>query len=132
MSLVLVACTSSHRVPDPTTASGDPPAAAPSVTLKTIRDSEIGARLTITAVLVTVLSEHSFTVYDVDLPDQGLLVLGHLPVSAQPNDLITVRGVITTFDFECLRSACGLDEEERYEVFRSRKILATQDIHSWS
>jgi hypothetical protein len=106
--------------------------AAPSVTLRTIRDSEIGDRMTITAALVTVISERSFTVYDADLPDQGLLVLGRLPINAQPKDLITVRGVIATFDFERFQSAHDLDHQRHYRAFDDRKILVAEYVHSWS
>ena len=130
-SLPLVGCTSSHRAPGAESSVGAP-VAAPSVTLRTIRDSEIGDRLTITAALVAVVSERSFTVYDADLPDQGLLVLGQLPVRAQPKDLITVRGVIATFDFERFRSAYDLDHEGSYRAFHGRKILVAEYVHSWS
>jgi hypothetical protein len=126
-----MACTPADRTPVPA-GSSETPVAAPSVTLRTIADSPIGAGLTITAVLTAVLSERSFIVDDVDLPDQGLLVLGNLPDGAQPRDLLTVRGVIAAFDFEHFATTYDLDQEARYRPFHDRKILVAHDVRSWA
>lgn len=129
--LLLAACTSPNRGRDeqPTTPT---PTASAGVPLKTIADSEIGDRLTVTAVLVSVISARSFVVEDADLPDRGLLALGQLPDQARPPDLLTLRGVIDTFEFDRLARTYGLVQDERYDTFRGRKILIADDVRSWA
>ena len=114
----------------------EPTAPAPSTstpaTVRTIADSAIGDRVTVTAVLATIISERSFVVQDVDLPDRGLLALGHLPENTSPTDLLTMRGVIATFDFDRLAWTSGLGPDSRYEKFLDRKILIAHDVRSWA
>jgi hypothetical protein len=128
---LVAACTSPGRWRgmEPTVPS---PAGSAATPLRTIADSEIGDQLTVTAVLVTVISERSFIVRDVDLPDQGLLTLGHLPTHAGPPDLLTLRGVIDKFDFDRLAWVYGLLPDDRYEKFRDRRILIAHDVRSWA
>ncbi|MEU8230461.1 hypothetical protein AB0C12_12780 [Actinoplanes sp. NPDC048967] len=112
----------------------DPTVPSPSATatVRTIADSEVGDRITVTAVLVTVISERSFVVEDVDLPNRGLLTLGHLPEHSGQGDLLTMRGVIATFDFDRLAWTYGLVRDSRYEKFQDHKILIAQDVRSWA
>lgn len=128
---LMTACTAPGRwhgtapvEPSPTVS-----AAAP---LRTIADSEIGDQLTVTAALVTIISARSFVVRDVDLPDRGLLALGHLPDEVRPADLLTMRGVIDTFDFDRLAWTYGLVPDDRYDRFRDVKVLLAHDVRSWA
>jgi hypothetical protein len=127
----VAACTSPGRWhgTEPTKRASS--ASAPA-TGRTIADSQIGDRVTVTAVLATVVSERSFVVQDVDLPDLGLLTLGNLPKRASPPDLLTMRGVIATFDFDRLAWTYGLVPDSRYEKFLNQKILIAHDVRSWA
>lgn len=129
--LLVAACTSPGRwggteptAPAPTGAAAGAPG--------TIADSEIGDQLTVTAALVTIISERSFVVGDVDLPDRGLLALGPVPDHARPADLLTIRGVIDTFEFNRLAAAHGLVPDDRYDSFLGAKVLVTSDVRSWA
>ena len=129
--LVMAACTAPGRWRG-TEPTEPPPTGSTTAPLRTIPDSEIGDHLTVTAGLVTIISERSFVVRDVDLPDRGLLALGDLPDDARPADLLTLRGVIDTFDFDRLAGSYGLVPDDRYDQFRGVKILLAHDVHSWA
>ena len=129
--LLMAACTSPGRwndrqpfVPTPTASS--------SVSLKTLASSAVGDQLTVTAALVGVIGTRAFIVHDADLPDRGMLTLGHLPDHARPADLLTMRGVVDTFEFDRLAWTYGLVQDERYDKFRGRKILLAHDVRSWA
>ena len=129
--LLLTACISPgrwHSAHPTTPASTASSTASPS----TIANSQVGDRLTVTAMLVSVISARSFVVGDADLPDQGLLALGHLPEHARPADLLTLRGVIDTFDFDRLAWTYGLVPDDGYDAFRGQKILIANDVRSWA
>lgn len=130
-SLLVAACSAPSRRHDTESIT---PAPTPAVTtpLRTIAGSAVGDELTVTAALATVLSGRSFIVRDVDLPEHGLLVLGHLPDGARPADLLTVRGVIDTFDFDRLAWTYRLAHDDRLDTFQGRKILIAQDVRSWA
>ncbi len=128
---LVVACTPQGRGRG-TELTEPPPTGSATAPPRTIPDSEIGDRLTVTAGLVTIISERSFVIRDVDLPDRGLLALGDLPDHARPDDLLTVRGVIDTFDFDRLAGTYGLVPDDRYDRFRGVKILLAHDVRSWA
>lgn len=124
------ACSAGDQGPAPP--ASRTPTALPSGSLNTIKNSKVGDRLTITAALKAAISDQAFTVDDVDLPDQGLLVLGTLPDHARPKDLLTVRGTIAAFDFQNFAAIYGLDQEIRYRPFQDRKVVVADDVRSWS
>lgn len=126
---LVTACTPPGHNTEPTAPS---PTGSVTVPLRTIANSEVGDQLTVTAALVTAIGEWSFVVRDVDLPDQGLLTLGHLPDQARPADLLTIWGVIDMFDFDRLARTYGLVPDDRYDKFHGRKILIAREVRSWA
>lgn len=93
--------------------------------LKTIANSGVGEHITLTAGLSRVLTRQAFVVRDVDLPEQGLLVLGELPAQARPPALVTITGVVTIYHPE------GLGEDSELADFRDRKIVVADTVRSW-
>jgi hypothetical protein len=65
----------------------------------TVSRTSIGAELSITASVTSVITADAFVVTDEDLPDRGLLVFGTMPPGLHPVDLVNVRGRIVRFDF---------------------------------
>jgi hypothetical protein len=68
----------------------------------------------------------------VDMPQQGLLALGLHPAHAPPPDLLTLRGVIDTFDFERVARAYKVVPDTAPYKFRDHKILIAHDVRSWA
>jgi hypothetical protein len=128
---LLMACTPAGPASDPAP-TFETSTAPPGETLRTIAGSEIGAVLTVTAALVTVISDQAFVLSDVDLPERGLLVVGTLPDGARPPDLITARGAIAAFEFEQFSRTYGLDQPARYDAWQGRKVLVAHEVRSWA
>jgi hypothetical protein len=119
--LALLACSSSDEAtPEP---SRRPP-------LDTIEASEVGDRLTVTASVADVPGAGSFVVRDVDLPDDGLLVLSEAEV--QVPALVTVEGTIERFDLDRFSGRYGLTDAATYRRFEGRKILVADEVRSWA
>lgn len=98
--------------------------------LNTIEASEVGDRLTVTASVADVLPGRSFVVRDVDLPDNGLLVLGQAQVRAPA--LVTVEGTIERFTFDRFGDRYELIDTAAFLRFEGRKVLVAEDIRSWA
>ena len=98
--------------------------------LDTLQASEVGDRLTVTAVVTGVSSPRSFTVYDADLPEPGLLVLAATAVRAQ--DLVTVTGSVVLFTFTRFQDRYDLGDRRVYRRFESRKALIADEVRSWA
>ena len=96
------------------------------VVLKTIANRAVGEHITLTAILSRVLNDEAFVVRDVDLPDQGLLVLGELPTRTSPPALVTVTGVIAVHHPEDLLQDSALAD------FVDRKIVVADTVRSWA
>jgi hypothetical protein len=93
---------------------------------------EVGDRLVVTAAVTAVLTERSFVLADVDLPDRGLLVLGAIPESAGLRSLVTVDGTVDRFEFDRFVKPFLLDRRNRYAEFDGRKIVVADSVSSWS
>ncbi|MEU4244720.1 hypothetical protein [Actinoplanes sp. NPDC026619] len=102
------------------------------VALRTIANHKTGDRITLTAGLSRVLNDQAFVVRDVDLPDQGLLVLGRVPAGTRPPALITVSGVIAVLDSDLAGIPDDLDATADITPFRNRKIVIADTVRSWS
>ncbi|GAA3347087.1 hypothetical protein GCM10020358_60550 [Amorphoplanes nipponensis] len=114
---------------------GDDPEPRPTqatTIMNTIEASDVGDRLTLTAVVVRVLTASSFVVHDVDLPDDGLLVLGGSLTAMHPHDLVTVAGTIDLFAFDRFRERFSLGPASSYGLFEGRKVLVAHDVRSWA
>lgn len=98
--------------------------------LNTMEASEVGDRLTVTAVVTGVSSPQSFTVYDADLPERGLLVLGATPVRTQ--DLVMVTGSVVLFTFSRFQDRYDLDDRRVYRRFESRRALIADEVRTWA
>lgn len=120
--LAVVACGSSEK-PTPEPSRRPPP-------MGTIEASEVGDRLTITASVTDVPAGRSFVVRDVDLPDEGLLVLGEAAVQAPA--LVTVEGTIERFTFDRFGDRYALTDPAFYRRFEGRKVLVADQIRSWA
>ncbi|WP_412751611.1 hypothetical protein [Krasilnikovia sp. M28-CT-15] len=131
VSLLLASCLLSGSC---SLSGGDDPEPRPTRTtiMNTIEASDVGDRLTLTAVVVRVLTASSFVVHDVDLPDDGLLVLGGSLTSMHPRDLVTVAGTIDIFTFERFRGRFVLAPAPSYDRFEGRKVLVAHDVRSWA
>lgn len=86
--------------------------------------------LTVTASVATVFSDHVFTVRDIDLPEQGLLVLSPVPTELEPPDLVTVSGTIRRFQYAELKGPFWLGDPTPYRPFEERKVLLATDVRS--
>lgn len=125
MCLILAAgCTSlaNQDEPDPT----------PSVHLDTVAAAGIGERLVVTASVADVLAGHAFVVQDVDLADQGLLVLGRVPADLAPTDLVTVGGTVELFTLARFGARYDLTDAARYQRFDGIKVLVADQVRSWA
>ncbi|GAA3939374.1 hypothetical protein [Actinoplanes auranticolor] len=98
--------------------------------LDTMQASDAGDQLTVTAVVTGVSSPRSFTVYDADLPEPGLLVLATTAVRAQ--DLVTVTGSVVVFTFTRFQDRYDLGDRRVYRRFESRKALVADEVRSWA
>ncbi|MEU8230441.1 hypothetical protein AB0C12_12670 [Actinoplanes sp. NPDC048967] len=98
--------------------------------LDTMEASDVGDRLTVTAVVTGVSSPHSFTVYDADLPERGLLILSATPVRTQ--DLVTVTGSVVVFAFSRFQDGYDLGDRRVYHRFESRKALIADEVRTWA
>jgi hypothetical protein len=125
--LALLACFSATACSSPDEATPEP---SRSPLLNTIEASEVGDRLTVTASVTDVLPGRSFVVRDVDLPDDGLLVLGEAQVRAPA--LVTAEGVIERFTFDRFRDRYELADAAAFLRFEDRKFLLAEDIRSWA
>jgi hypothetical protein len=110
----------------------DRPDALPSRTPppSTMERVEPGDHLTVTAGVATVFSDHVFVVRDVDLPEQGLLVLSPVPTQLEPPDLVTATGVIRLFRYAELKGPFWLGDPAPYRPFEERKVLLATDVRS--
>jgi hypothetical protein len=125
--LVVLACLSVFAC----SSSDEPtPEPSPSPPLNTIEASEVGDRLTVTASVADVPAGRSFVVRDVDLPDDGLLVLGESDVRVPA--LVTVVGTIERFTFDRFSDRYELTDAAAYRRFEGRKILVADDVRSWA
>jgi hypothetical protein len=100
--------------------------------LDTIAATAEGERLVVTASVGAVLGDRAFVVTDVDLPDQGLLVLTPAAVQLRAPDLVTVDGVVRRFTFPAFRVPFGLAEPLPYQPFEDRKAMVAADIRSYA
>ncbi|HJT95995.1 MAG TPA: hypothetical protein VJ777_29300, partial [Mycobacterium sp.] len=82
--------------------------------------------------VIAVLGDRAFVVGDVDLPDQGLLVLARTPKAADVRapDLVTVDGVLRRFTFAAFCTPFGLAQAAPYEPFEGRKVLVATSLRS--
>lgn len=127
MCLALAGCgLSSDREPEPAPS----PAPSRTVPLDTIAAAAEGERIVLTAGVIGVLGDRAFVVIDVDLPDQGLLVLTPEAVDVGAPDLVTVDGVLRRFTFPAFRVPFGLVQAGPYEPFEGRKVLVAADVRS--
>ena len=113
--------------------SADPepePMPSRSAPLDTIAAAAEGERIVLTAGVTGVLSDRAFVVGDVDLPDEGLLVLTPAAVDVAAPDLVTVDGVLRKFTFPAFRVPFGLVQAGPYEPFEGRKVLVAADVRS--
>jgi hypothetical protein len=110
----------------------EPPEPEPtrSATLNTIARLEPGDRHVLTASVGAVLGERAFVVHDVDLPEQGLLVLTPTATDVRAPVLVTADGVIRRFAFDAFRVPFGLSEAAAYQPYEGRKVLVAGDIRS--
>lgn len=125
--LVLLTCFSAFACSSSDEVTPEPRRSPP---LGTIEASELGDQLTVTASVADLPVGHSFVVRDVDLPDDGLLVLGEADVRVPA--LVTVVGTIERFSFDRFRDRYQLAERPAYVRFEGRKILVAEKIHSWA
>ena len=109
-----------------------PPTARASAAPKTIATSEVGDPLVITAAVAAIITAQAIVVSDVDLPEQGLLVLGVVPGDLERRDLVTVKGVVDKFDFTHFAARYRLEHPDRYRKFTNRKIVLAHAVRSWS
>lgn len=129
--LTTAACGAAAESPSP---ASRPPASAadPSAPLNTIAQRDVGDRLTATALVASVITVHAFVIADIDLPDQGLLVLGGPAGGVRPKSLVTVSGTVDRFDFDEFATAYGLEHRERYGRFAGRKVIVADQVRSWA
>jgi hypothetical protein len=125
MCLLASACTTSSDDEDPV-----PPTR--SAVLDTIATTRLGQRLTLTASVDRLLETRAFVVRDVDLPPDGLLVLGDRPPGLRAPDLVRVQGMIQLFTFNGLGAAYHLTNAARYSRYERRKVLVADLIRSWA
>jgi hypothetical protein len=125
--LALLACLSATACSSSEDATPEP---SRSPLSNTIEASEVGTRLTVTASVADVLPGRSFVVRDVDLPDDGLLVLGEARVRTPA--LVTVEGVIERFTYDRFRDRWKLTDAAAFLRFEGRKFLLAEDIRSWA
>ena len=110
----------------------EPPEPKPerSVTVNTIARLRPGDRHVVTAGVGAVLAERAVVVRDVDLPEQGLLVLTATATDLRAPVLVTVDGVIRLFTFDAFRVPFGLTDPAVYHPFEGRKVLVAGRVRS--
>lgn len=101
-----------------------------SAVLDTIAAAEPGERLVVTASVVTVLADRAFVVRDVDLPENGLLVLTTARTAFRAPDLVSVDGVVRQFSFESFKVPFGLSDPLPFQLFEGRKALVAARVQS--
>lgn len=99
-----------------------------STTLNTIARLQPGDHHVVTASVGSVLEERAFVVLDVDLPEQGLLVLTATATDVRAPVLVTVDGVIRLFTFDAFRVPFGLTDPAVYRPYEGRKVLVAGDV----
>ena len=123
MVLALAGCSpTSDPEPEPTRSRTAP--------VDTIAAAAEGQRIVLTAGVIAVLGDRAFVVDDVDLPDQGLLVLAPEPADVRRPDLVTVDGVLRRFTFAAFCTPFGLAQAAPYEPFEGRKVLVATSLRS--
>jgi hypothetical protein len=110
----------------------DEPDPTPTPKLDTVAAAGIGERLVVTASVADVLAGHAFVVQDVDLADQGLLVLGRAPADLAPTDLVTVGGTVELFTIAHFGPRYHLTDPARYQRFDGHKALVADQVRSWA
>ena len=98
----------------------------------TIAATRVGARLTVTASVVRLLAARAFVVRDVDLPPDGLLVLGDRPSGLRTRDLVMARGTIQVFAFDRFGTTYQLADSAPFAPYAGRKVLVADLVRSWA
>jgi hypothetical protein len=96
----------------------------------TVAAARVGARLTVTASVVRLIAARAFVVGDVDLPPEGLLVLGDRPSGLRPDDLVMVGGTIQIFAFDRAETRYRLADPAPFAPYAGRKVLAADMVRS--
>jgi hypothetical protein len=96
--------------------------------VNTIARLEPGERHVLTASVGAVLDDRALVVHDVDLPEQGLLILTPTVTDLHAPDLVTVDGVIRRFDFDAFRDPFELTRPASYQPFQGRKVLVADVV----
>ncbi|MCA2219029.1 hypothetical protein [Jidongwangia harbinensis] len=101
-----------------------------SAVLDTIAATDVGERLVLTASVATVLGDRAFVVRDVDLPDDGLLVLTTTSTGFRAPDLVSVEGTVRRFTFAGFKVPFGLSGPRPFQLFEGRKVLVAAKAQS--
>jgi hypothetical protein len=96
----------------------------------TVAAARVGARLTVTASVVRLITARAFVVGDVDLPPEGLLVLGDRPSGLRPDDLVMVGGTVQMFAFDRVESRYRLADPAPFAPYADRKVLVADTVRS--
>jgi hypothetical protein len=96
--------------------------------LGTLETTDTGSRIVVTAGVSAVLTTQSFVVRDVDLPAQGLLILGDVPPGLGRPDLVTAYGIIERFDYSRYVTTYDLGPASAYARYEGRKLLVADDV----
>ncbi|MEU4426579.1 hypothetical protein AB0F81_38655 [Actinoplanes sp. NPDC024001] len=98
--------------------------------MKTIAVSNIGDQLTVTGAIERVLGPTTIVVDGVDLPKDGLLVLGRPRTGVRVYDLVTVTGTVARFAYDQMAPTYELTGADPYREFADRKVLIADEIQS--
>ncbi|WP_431918824.1 hypothetical protein [Micromonospora wenchangensis] len=124
-ALLITGCTDRPADPPPT------PEPAPTDRRGTVARAEVGAELTVTAAVDRVVTDTAFVLRDVDFTDGRLLVLSSDPVTAQPPQLVTVRGTVIEFSHRELSARYDLGPAGSYRDFAGGRALAAREVTVW-
>jgi hypothetical protein len=123
--LLLGGCSTDGPAPRP---SPSPETSTPS---GTVERSDVGDRLTLTAVVERVLGPRSFVVRDADLADVGVLVLTTRPVEVAVPDVVVVAGTVTVFRY-ARSGGDRLGDQRAFRQYEGRKALLAQTVRPLS
>lgn len=108
------------------------PTASPSGAQDTVSAAHPGDRLVVTATVAAVLTPESFLVSDIDLPENGLLIIGTAPQTLRRPDLVTIDGIVRSFDYARFAEQYLLGGPAWYEDYQGRHVLVADRVSSYA
>lgn len=105
-----------------------PPAASVPGPHSTMASAHPGDRVVISVAVSAVLTTDSFLVYDVGLPEDGLLVLGDAPRGLRRPDLVRISGVVEQFHYDRFTGEYDLGNPTWYEDYDDRKVVLADRV----